>query len=153
MPSIMRILTKNKVVFAEIQALLGQGYRLTQIHGFTSPEGPIGPKKGSSFEGNQMLAQERADAVLNKITKMCAKDDSACAKDASTSVMPLGKGELYSLPDDKDGLDSEAYMAAELKEDAQKEAFGKMTPAQQEQMAYPLLRRTIVVLEKKNYCD
>lgn len=140
---------KNKIVFAEIQALLGQGYRLTQINGFTSPEGPVGPKKGSSFEGNQILAQERADAVLKKITKMCAKEDTACANDAITSVTPLGKGELYSLPEDKDGLDSEAYMATELKDDAQKEAFGKMTPLQQEQMAYPLLRRTIVVLEKK----
>jgi outer membrane protein OmpA-like peptidoglycan-associated protein len=140
---------KNKIVFAEVQALLGQGYRLTQIQGFTSPEGPVGSRKGRSFEGNQILAQERADAVLKKITKMCAKEDTACATDAITSVMPLGKGELYSLPDDKDGLDSEAYMATELKDDAQKEAFGKLTPLQQEQMAYPLLRRTIVVLEKK----
>jgi Domain of unknown function (DUF4157) len=143
---------ENKLTLAHVQSLLGDGYRVTKITGFTSPEGPLEKKKGNDFEGNIALANERAAATLSAIEKMCATDALSmrpkCVDNALTNIEPMGEGELYSLPDDKDGLDTEAYIAAEVKDETEANALRKMTPKQQERRVFPKLRRTVVAFEK-----
>jgi hypothetical protein len=61
----------------DIQALNEQGYRVTSIKGFTSPEGPRGKEHAPQFEGNVELANERAQAAHDWLVdpKVCAGCD------------------------------------------------------------------------------
>ncbi|HET7841455.1 MAG TPA: DUF4157 domain-containing protein [Terriglobia bacterium] len=48
---------------------LEEGYRVSAITGYTSPEGPM--KAGPGFEGNISLAKERADAAKDQVLQIC----------------------------------------------------------------------------------
>lgn len=149
----------------QITELLGQGYRVSSVEGYTSPEGPRGP--GRRFEGNEELARNRAGAALTEIRAICGRmelsmrSSARCAEGASTLVEPLGRGELYSAPDEG-GQEARGRRLAEhaveqfreesaevphRSEELLRSLEGK-TPQQQADIIYPLLRRAVVVLEK-----
>lgn len=80
--------------------LLGRGYRITGIEGFTSPEGPMPPRPSGRFEGNIALAQERADAALARARTECgsaARAEDACFLGGAGAIHPMGRGELHTL--------------------------------------------------------
>jgi hypothetical protein len=53
---------KNQQSFKELAADFRERYKVTQVTGYTSPEGPLGPL--GKFEGNKVLADERAAKAL-----------------------------------------------------------------------------------------
>lgn len=147
---------------AAIQQLLTSGYRVTQIRGFTSPEGPLGRRRGSTFMGNTLLAQARADAALQRLQQICAGlagTTGTCASGVTTSVAPLGEGELYSLPDDSVEGDPLARHATQEfstnpaeavhRDETLMQRLPRLTATQQADLIYPLLRRAVIVFEKE----
>ncbi len=152
-----------------IRDLLGQGYRVLSIEGFTSPEGPIRP--GRRFVGNQQLGQDRADAGIARIRQICSELGSPlnmrgrpCVENVLTDVIPLGQGELFGQVTADDGTTRELrgremqqhtideFRADEREAPHRTEAFMQslegLTPAEQADRIYPLLRRAVVVLSK-----
>jgi hypothetical protein len=147
---------------AAIQQLLTRGYRVTQILGFTSPEGPLGRRRGSTFMGNTLLAQARADAAQQRLLQLCAGLAGAagtCVSGVTPSVAPLGEGELYSLPDDSIEGDPLARHATQEfstnpaeavhRDETLMQRLPRLTAAQQADLIYPLLRRAAIVFEKE----
>lgn len=147
---------------AAIQQLLTSGYRVTQIRGFTSPEGPLGRRRGSTFMGNTLLAQARADAALQRLQQICAglaATTGTCASGVTASVAPLGEGELYSLPDDSIEGDPLARNATQEfttnpaeavhRDETLMQRLPRLTAAQQADLIYPLLRRAVIVFENE----
>lgn len=157
--------SRSSEMLSDIRSLLQQGYRVTEITGHTSPEGPM--EQGRRFEGNVQLAQSRADAALVEIESMCAssllnmRNPSNCVEGAVQDIQPIGRGELFTLLDEQgseiegDPLAQHAineFTTAETEsphrsEELLEELEG-MSLAQQRDRIYPLLRRATIVLEK-----
>lgn len=157
--------TRSAEMLADIRSLLQQGYRVTEITGHTSPEGPM--QQGRRFEGNVQLAQSRADAALNEIESICAtsllnmRNPSNCVEGAVQDIQPIGMSELFTLIDEQgsevegDSLSQHAineFSSAESEtphrsEELLEELEG-MSLEQQRDRIYPLLRRATVILEK-----
>lgn len=155
-------MTQSSRNLMAIQQLLASGYRVTQIQGFTSPEGPLGRRRGSTFMGNTQLAEDRANAAQQRLQQICATltdTGGSCASGVIPSVAPLGAGELYSLPDDSVEGDPLARHAtgefstnpaeAVHRDEALMQRLQPLTAAQQADIIYPLLRRAAVVFEKE----
>lgn len=80
-----------------------EGYKVERIIGNTSPEGPLVKQKGSRFEGNIALAQERAQRAHDDLYAairaalasplLMRSEHLQAALDAE--VRPEGKGELF----------------------------------------------------------
>jgi len=162
--------TRSARMLTEITTLLQEGYRVTRITGHTSPEGPM--QRGRRFEGNEQLGQSRATAALAEIESICAaqqlrmRDPRRCTADAVRDVQPIGLGELYTLSDDrgreiegrqlaqhavdqfKTSADESAHRTEELLEQME-----TMSPEQQRDTVYPLLRRATITLEKSGMRD
>lgn len=158
--------TRSARMLAEITALLQDGYRVTGITGHTSPEGPM--QRGRRFEGNERLAQNRAAAALREIESICTSHGltdggGTCAVNVTREVQPIGLGELYTLIDASGG-EVEGNMLAQHAVDQFRTADAEtahrtdellrqldtMTPEQQRDMVYPLLRRATITLEKSS---
>ncbi len=54
---------------AALQADIADDFKVAQIEGFTSPEGPMA--KRGRFRGNTKLAQDRAEAAFKRVQKTC----------------------------------------------------------------------------------
>jgi hypothetical protein len=155
-------MTQSGPNLAAIQQLLASGYRVTQIQGFTSPEGPLGRRRGSTFMGNTQLAEARANAAQQRLQQICTTltdTGGSCLSGVTPSVAPLGVGELYSLPDDTIEGDPLARHAtgefstnqaeAVHRDEALMQRLQPLTAAQQADIIYPLLRRAAIVFEKE----
>jgi uncharacterized protein DUF4157 len=144
----------------DIQSLYDQGFRVTSIEGFTSPEGPR--EKGPGFEGNIRLGQERADAALTWL------HDKACPNCDLSGVTPQGRGELppkvgSQLPETKGpGMERSAveefWSGARPDEkpdplapqsEAERAAFRRLPPSQQRETAFQLMRRAEITLQRR----
>ena len=79
-------LNTKKPLPPDIKSLYDQGYRVTSIKGFTSPEGK--KTKVQGFEGNIELSKKRADAALEWL------QDKGCKTCDFTGVVPKGLSEL-----------------------------------------------------------
>jgi len=80
----------------DIQTLHGQGYRITSIEGFTSPEGTRAASPG--FEGNVELARRRARAALTFVQTQCPSCDTSSTTVEGRSELPTTQGELVPEP-------------------------------------------------------
>ncbi len=83
-----------------LRELLGRGYRISGIEGFTSPEGPMPAHRGGRFEGNIALGQERADAALTRARAECGSagvSADGCFLGGEGAITPAGRGELHTL--------------------------------------------------------
>jgi hypothetical protein len=152
-------LAQSRANLVAIQQLLGSGYRVTEIQGFTSPEGPLARRRGSTFMGNTALAEARANAALQRLQEICTSlaTTGTCASGTALSVVPLGNGELYSLPSgtvEGDPLATHAtgeFMTQDAesvhRDEAMAQRLQRMTPAQQADVIYPLLRRAAIVFQ------
>lgn len=80
---------RNAQAVAALQQDLGANFQVTEIEGWTSPEGPMGRGAGG-FEGNDALSGERAEAARRRVAdELCPPDTSCFAPGAQTS----GRGE------------------------------------------------------------
>lgn len=73
----------------DVHDLVSQGYKVVSIRGFTSPEGPRGKEHMPKFEGNNLLAVDRATAA-----KRWLQSDEVCKGCDLSGVPPEGQGEL-----------------------------------------------------------
>lgn len=144
---------------------LAQGYRVSGVRGFTSPEGPQGP--GRRFEGNIELSRERAEAALAEAQTICQRELGAGQTCTAGDVSPAGMGELYTLVRlDAAGVEREVEGApqaehaterflAEEQEAPHRTAeierrLGRArTPQARAALVYPLLRRAAIDLERR----
>jgi hypothetical protein len=157
------IVARNEATYADIEKDFNDGYRISAIAGFTSPEGKM-PKpenfKPGMFEGNIELANERAQAALDHFALHCAlRVEQACFSPSKTGVRLEGKNELYSYIDE--GKEAEGKKLADVavpeflaKEgagltDKEREALkSKHGNLAQTDVIYPLLRRAEITLTK-----
>ncbi|MFN0148080.1 MAG: hypothetical protein ACKVT1_16365, partial [Dehalococcoidia bacterium] len=163
---------RNPASMAALKQLLGDGWQVTEVKGFASPEGPedAGPK----FIGNKALSQKRAEAAFDFLKANCPAtapmldmrpgEDSCFAK----GLVPQGGGELYApprapgepeakgkklaqhvvgefskVPDA--GPDPEGVHRGDVAEEVEKR---KGSAERQADAIYPLLRRAEVSLAK-----
>jgi hypothetical protein len=73
----------------DVQDLVGKGYKVDSIRGFTSPEGPRGTENKPKFEGNTQLAIDRAKAA-----KQWLQTGDVCKGCDLSGVEAEGQGEL-----------------------------------------------------------
>jgi hypothetical protein len=77
----------------------GEGFQVTGIRGFTSPEGPMAA--GRRFIGNEELARRRAAAAAKVASKSCTaagvQNPDSCFVGGQDAISPTGEGELYTL--------------------------------------------------------
>ena len=147
----------------DIQALTEQGYRVTSIKGFTSPEGPRGKEHAPQFEGNVELAKERAQAahdwLVDPKAKVCAGCDLSGAKLSGESELPPEQGRQVPEPvgpamehgavDEFLGKTTGKPDALAPTEPADLAKFQRQPFHQQREQAYALMRRAAIVLERK----
>jgi Domain of unknown function (DUF4157) len=152
---------------SELSLQLAEGYQVTNVEGFTSPEGPMGP--GRRFRGNVQLAEDRAQTALRRVQQLCSQSTSAnapsCAS-AAAAVSPLGRGELYTLTREEHGRTREArgrelatHAVGEFRAQPEEERHRTpaleqalqqaRTPEQQADLIYPLLRRAVITLTRE----
>lgn len=133
-----------------LQELAAQGFRVSSIEGYTSPEGPRDEVKG--FMGNDELGVQRAETAKRWLEENCP----ACG---AGSVGAEGRSELYNPPTvpEPEGdkltravtpgfLESDPLRPATEKE---REALAKSSLANQRAKIYPLLRRARVILTRE----
>ncbi|HZX72673.1 MAG TPA: DUF4157 domain-containing protein [Rhodanobacter sp.] len=143
----------------DIQALNEQGYRVTEIKGFTSPEGPRGAEHAPQFEGNEALAIERAQAARDWLAepKVCADCDLSGARQSGESELPPKQGRQEPEPK---GPDMERGAVDEFlgkqgtpdplapADPAARARFQRQPFGKQREQAYELMRRAAIVLER-----
>lgn len=167
------VVARNQANFAEISKDIGEGFRVSAVEGFTSPEGPM-PEGQGGFEGNTALAKERAIEALDYIARegrcsiliesMCFSPSMQAIRAAieqnSNSNPSAVKGELYTGFDEK-GKELEGKKLAETAvpgfkkaeestlTDKEREALAPGHGAlAQAEVVYPLLRRAEIRLER-----
>jgi hypothetical protein len=155
--------------------LLGTGFQVTNVAGFTSPEGPLEPNK--KFIGNKALAQARAVAAARKVQAACPQATAEDAKAGPTAGACFVSGaqaagaadpELYTrVVVDESGKVTEVegtplaeaavgdFMASPDEAEAgrrtpevEQAVAKKKTPAGKAGVVYPLLRRAVITLER-----
>ncbi|KRE83000.1 hypothetical protein ASG75_15530 [Rhodanobacter sp. Soil772] len=143
----------------DIQALNEQGYRVTSIKGFTSPEGPRGSEHAPQFEGNVALAVERAQAARDWLAdpKVCAGCDLSGARQSGESELPPEQGQQEPEPKGP-GMERGAvdeFLGKQGTPDplapadpAARAKFERMPFGKQREQAYELMRRAAIVLER-----
>ena len=143
----------------DIQALNEQGYRVTAIKGFTSPEGPRGSEHAPQFEGNVALAIERAQAARDWLAgqKVCAGCDLSAARQSGESELPPEQGKQEPEPKGP-GMEHGAvdeFLGKKGTHDplapvdpAERAKFERMPFGRQREQAFELMRRAAIVLER-----
>ncbi len=143
----------------DIQALNEQGYRVTSIKGFTSPEGPRGSEHAPQFEGNVELAKERAQAARDWLAdpKVCAGCDLSGARQSGESELPPEQGQQEPEPKGP-GMEHGAvdeFLGKQGTPDplapadpAERAKFERMPFGRQREQAYELMRRAAIVLQR-----
>ena len=159
---------RSAATLSELQSLLGQGYRVTLVEGYTSPEGPEGSAedvkaqqyKGGKyrFKHNRQLSQDRAEAAVREVNSRCNDESGTCF---ATGTSPEHKGELYQLRElgkEVEGSKQANEAAREFKKgeaeiphrtpDVERRLDRARTPQERADIVYPLLRRALVKLQR-----
>ncbi len=161
--------TRSQETLNNIENLLTDGYRVTNVEGFTSPEGTTSP--GRRFMGNTELGQRRANTTLARLQVICLARSSSlinmrsCTDNALANVAPIGQSELYgSIPDENGSLvelrgnDLEEHAVAQFREQGQEsshrsesflQSLEGLNTAEQADRIYPLLRRAKIAFVKR----
>jgi len=134
-----------------LQQLAAQGFRVQDIQGFTSPEGPREQRRPGGFQGNDRLGEQRADAAKTWLEDNCP----GCGAE---SITPQGQSELYSpgTTPETEGRPLTRHVTPEfvgvdpLRPDTQagRDALARSSVSQQQAQIYPLLRRAHVIMKR-----
>ena len=149
----------------QIRQLIDSGWQVSEIHGFTSPEGPRQQQSEGRFIGNQALSQNRATAAQNYIEGLC-NPGGALSMRRRTCIVPnapiQGEGELLTADDPRTGRELEGSPLAsqagsrflQSGEEAARrttqveQQIATATPQQQGSLVYPRLRRAAITFTK-----
>jgi hypothetical protein len=83
----------NKQVLRDLAEDFRDDYQVTAVTGYTSPEGPAGPR--GQFEGNKVLADERGAKALKIANEVCfPRRPEVCISGGLTGVTPGNGGSL-----------------------------------------------------------
>ena len=144
----------------DIPSLCQQGYRISSVRGFTSPEGPRGREHAPAFMGNDLLAKKRAEAAARWV---CTAD--VCASCVASEIKPEGVGELPPMQHDekpepkgrkmeegavKEFLGEKPGSTADPtapKEGKERDAFKAQSFEAQREQAFQLMRRAEITLD------
>jgi hypothetical protein len=143
---------------AELRANLADGYRVSLVEGFTSPEGSHAPANSGRWQGNTRLAQERATAALERAQRECSSADGCLAGgEAGGAAEP----ELYTVVRDGEDVEGRELQESAVEGFLTSEAEARhrtpeviealeraRTPAERARIIYPLLRRAVVHLTR-----
>ena len=151
-----------------LKQLILDNYSAKQVVGFTSPEGPRAAGKSGDFEGNDELSRKRASTARDIVTKLCSdlrkiRPELDCptptidteqlselytaTKEGKNGTEEVEGDELIGKaePQFRESTEEQRFM----NDPKFKEALDKAkTPRQKEQLIYPLLRRSKIILEK-----
>lgn len=151
---------RNAEALAALRQDLGAGFQVTGIEGWTSPEGSMAP--GRRFQGNDALADERAQAARQRIeNELCPPKADCFASGAQAS----GRGERLDPVDpasgerqDVRGGALESHVDTEFPTDPGEASVRspqlmerlRRTPSRgrRAEMIYPWLRRAVVRLHR-----
>ncbi len=163
---------------AALPTLLAGGFQVSNIAGFTSPEGPMEATK--KFIGNKALAQDRAVAAARAVQAACPQKTAPDTQAGPTAGACFVAGaqaagaadpELYTrVVVDETGKVTEVegtplaeaavgdFLAspqeAERRTPELEKAIEKQkTPAGKASLVYPLLRRAVIKLERQRVED
>jgi hypothetical protein len=159
---------RSAAPLSELRGLLGEGYRVTLVEGYTSPEGPEGSaedvkagqyKRGKyHFKHNRQLSQDRAEAAVREVERLCSDASGSCF---ATPASPTQKGELYQLRElgkEVEGPKQADEAAKEFKKadaeaphrtpDVERRLDRARTPQERADIVYPLLRRALIKLSR-----
>ncbi len=162
--------TRSQQELADLTLNLSNGYRVIDIEGFTSPEGPQGPgerfqRTGRGFEGNTKLAQDRANAAQQWIQQNCPPGIQGGCFEPGLTVTPAGRGERFTLQQNVGGQIVEVegrplaqHAVGEFQTNTEEARHRTpalqaalqraRTPRAQAALVYPLLRRAVVTVRK-----
>ena len=89
----------NKQELSRLAGDFREGYRVTGVTGYTSPEGPDEPL--GKFEGNKTLADERGAKTLEIAKEACfPRRPEICITGGPTGVVPANGGSLPGRPEE-----------------------------------------------------
>jgi hypothetical protein len=157
--------TKN---LGELRSDFAEGYKVSGITGFTSPEGPMKPT--GTFEGNKALGLRRAKTAMGIVRQNCfpRREDVCFAGDPEK--MPADGGELHTLvqkgkevegkrlashaveefegkePREHSDVASNPDESAQKTPELQKALEKRTTPERQADLIYQKLRRATITL-------
>lgn len=157
---------RSASALSDLKGLLGEGYRVTLVEGYTSPEGPegkaedvkTGQYKGGkyNFKHNRQLSQDRAEAAVREVERLCNDASGTCF---TKGTSPEDKGELYQLRElgkEVEGPKQADEAAKEFKKadaeaphrtpDVERRLDKARTPQERADIVYPLLRRAMIKL-------
>ena len=157
---------RSASALSDLKGLLGEGYRVTLVEGYTSPEGPegkaedvkAGQYKGGkyNFKTNRQLSQDRAEAAVREVERLCGDASETCF---TKGTSPENKGELYQLKElgkEVEGPKQADEAAKEFKKadaeaphrtpDVERRLDKARTPQERADIVYPLLRRAMIKL-------
>lgn len=145
----------------DVQDLTGQGYKVVSIRGYTSPEGPRGKENMPKFEGNNLLAIDRAKAA-----KQWLQTGDVCKGCDLSGVPPEGQGELPPVqgkqepepkgrPMEKGAVDEflgktpgTAADPMAPSDPVERAKFEKLPFNEQRERAFKAMRRAAIVFER-----
>jgi hypothetical protein len=159
---------RNETEIPRIQQLFDDGWKVSSIRGFTSPEGPREgpsqpPRRGESpFIGNNQLSQNRADAARRRIETLCNPLGLLALRPRTCfdgTVTPTGEGELLTANTasgrEMEGtpLATQAAGRFPTEESSQstpdiEQQLGRARPSQRGTLVYPYLRRATITFMK-----
>lgn len=158
---------RSRTELQELAARLREGYHVTGITGFTSPEGPRSRRRRSTFVGNDQLSNDRANAALTRVEEIIQmlNLEGNTISGVSPDVVPLGDSELYTLDRttpggatvEAEGAPLEQHAEQEFRThseedrhraDAEAQLLTARTTQQRADIVYPLLRRAVITLTR-----
>jgi hypothetical protein len=145
-------------VRARVTALVQQGFQPSRIVAHTSPEGlrNLPNAAPGQFHGNDPLSRSRGAAAQTALQDL-AGTQTYQGRPLVVVAAPDINPELYSPPPvrgrEVEGRDLDrqaipAYVTNDPLRPADPEAFRRMPLAQQRALAYPMLRRADIILER-----
>ena len=153
------VVARNSATLDDLKKDLNEGFRVSLIAGYTSPEGPMDPK--GKFEGNTKLSEERATAARDYIAaQLCSlRLPEACFVKEKDAVTLVGGGELHTKVVEGKEAEGKALAESAVPEFLEQEGSAlssterqalekKRSPLAQAEIVYPLLRRAEITLTR-----
>jgi hypothetical protein len=161
-----RAAEQNERELPRLQQLIDQGWQVSSIRGFTSPEGLRRQRREGGFIGNKQLSEKRARAAQRFIEGLCNPGGALTMRRRACFLPDIpvtGEGELLTAEEPATGREMEGRPLAEQattrflqspEEESRRtpeleEQLAAATPRQKASLVYPLLRRAAMTFTRE----
>ncbi|HEX6369712.1 MAG TPA: DUF4157 domain-containing protein [Longimicrobium sp.] len=143
---------------ATLSEMAHRGYRVREVYGYTSPEGPrSASRRRGGFMGNDALGQARADVAAARVRTECPQCVTGefavlTRSELYTGDQPGGRGELERDPLTRRA--TEGFLGRDdgtpdpLATERDQEELERRSLAEQRDYVYPRLRRAVIHLHR-----